>query len=133
MIDLGAQPPRVVDFQTAGDSVEGLVISPRGDRAAATILQGSYDAPKDAWYRHATGRVVLFGITGGKVTRQGGADVGAFPEGVAFSGDGHYVYAGNFHSDTISVLRLAPDGRLADTHADIRLPGPPGSLRVGSQ
>ena len=133
VIDLAVQPPRVVDFQAAGDSIEGLVVSPDGRHAAATILQGSYDAPKDAWYRHPSGRVALFGITDGKVTREGSVDVGAFPEGVAFSPDGRYVYAGNFHSDTVSVLRIEADGHLVDTHADIKLPGPPGSLRVGSQ
>ncbi len=61
----------------------------------------------------------LFAIAGGKVTRKGSVDVGAFPEGVASSGNGRIIYAGNFHSKTISVLRIKPDGRLFDTHADI--------------
>lgn len=132
IIDLSLQPPRVVDFATAGDSVEGLAASPRRDFAAATILQGSYDAPKDAWYRHAVGRVTLLRIDSGKVSPAGGTDVGAFPEGVAFSQDGDWVYAGNFASNSISVLHLE-GGRLVDTHADIKLPGPPAALRVGSQ
>ena len=132
VIDLAAEPPRVVDFVTAGDSIEGLVVSPRGGYAAATILQGSLDGPKDAWFRHPVGRVALLRIEGGKVTLAGGTDVGAFPEGVAFSSDGGWVYAGNFASNSISVLRLE-NGRLTDTHADIKLPGPPAALRVGSQ
>ncbi len=132
VIDLAAQPPRTVDFVTAGDSIEGLVVSPRGDYAAATILQGSLDGPKDAWFRHPAGRVALLRIADGKVTLTGGVDVGAFPEGVAFSRDGEWVYAGNFASSSISVLHLE-DGRLVDTHADVKLPGPPAALRVGSQ
>jgi len=132
VIDLAAQPPRTVDFVTAGDSIEGLVVSPRGDYAAATILQGSLDGPKDAWFRHPAGRVALLRIADGKVTLAGGVDVGAFPEGVAFSRDGEWVYAGNFASNSISVLHLE-GGRLVDTHADVKLPGPPAALRVGSQ
>ncbi len=132
VMDLTADPPRTVDYVTVGDAIEGLVASPRGGYAAAGVLQGSYDAPKDAWFRHQAGRVALLRITDGKVTLAGSTDVGAFPEGIAFSPDGAYVYAGNFASQTISVLHLE-DGRLVDTHADIQLPGAPASLRVGSQ
>jgi DNA-binding beta-propeller fold protein YncE len=132
VIDLAAEPPRTVSYVTAGDSVEGLVVSPRGDYAAATILQGSLDAPKGAWFRHATGSVALLRIADGTVSLAGSTEVGAFPEGVAFSPDGAWVYAGNFGSNSISVLHLE-NGRLVDSHADITLPGPPAALRVGSQ
>jgi len=132
VIDLAAEPPRVVDFVTAGDSIEGLVVSPRDDYAAATILQGSLDGPKDAWFRHPVGRVAPLRIEGGKVMLAAGADVGVSPEGVAFSRDGGWVYAGNFASNSISVLRLE-NGRLTDTHADVNLLGPSAALRVGSQ
>ena len=132
VIDLKAEPPRVVDFLAAGDGVEGVVASPRGGYAAVTILQGSLDAPEGAWYAHPVGRVVLLGVASAKVTLEGSVDVGAFPEGVAFSRDGEWVYSGNFASHSISVLHLE-GGRLVDTHADVHLPGPPASLRVGSQ
>jgi DNA-binding beta-propeller fold protein YncE len=132
VIDLAAAPPRTVDFVAAGDSVEGLAVSPRGDYAAATILQGSLDAPRGAWFAHRTGSVALLRIAGDKVTLAGRTDVGAFPQGVAFSPDGNWVYAGNFASRSISVLHIE-NGKLMDTHADIPLPGPPAALRVGSQ
>ncbi|MCX4166248.1 MULTISPECIES: YncE family protein [Paraburkholderia] len=133
VMDLQASPPRVVDYVTAGDSVEGLVVSPRGDFALATILNGSYDAAIDSWFRHKTGLAVLLRIKNGHISRADTIEVGAFPEGAAFSPDGRYAYTGNFASNTISVLRVRRDGHLVDTHADIALPGPPGSLRVGSQ
>jgi DNA-binding beta-propeller fold protein YncE len=133
VIDLAARPPRVVDFVTAGDSIEGLVASPRGDFALATILNGSYDAALNAWYRHKTGLAVLLGIKDGRVRRSDTIEVGAFPEGAAFSPDGRYAYTGNYASNTLSVLKVEDDGRLVDTHADIALPGPPASMRVGSQ
>lgn len=132
VIDLAAAPPRTVDFVTAGDSIEGLVASPRGGTAAASILQGSYDGPKNAWFHHAAGAVTLLATGPGGVKALSSTDVGAFPEGIAYSPDGAYVYAGNFASNSISVLRLEGD-RLVDTHADVALPGPPAALRVGSQ
>jgi DNA-binding beta-propeller fold protein YncE len=132
VIDLAATPPRTVDYVTAGDSIEGLVASPRGGTAVASILQGSYDGPKNAWFHHATGKVTLLATGPDGVKVLGSTAVGAFPEGIAYSPDGTYVYAGNFASNAISVLRLEGE-RLVDTHADIALPGPPAALRVGSQ
>lgn len=132
IIDLAASPPRTVDFIAAGDSVEGVVVSPRGDYAVATILQGSLDAPRGAWFAHRTGSVALLRIADDKVTLAGRTDVGAFPQGAAFSPDGNWVYVGNFASRSLSVLHLE-NGKLVDTHADIALPGPPASLRIGSQ
>jgi len=132
IIDLAASPPRTVDFVTGGDSVEGLVVSPRGDYAAATILQGSLDAPKGAWFARPTGSVALLKIADDKVTLAGRTDVGAFPQGIAFSPDGNWIYVGNFASRSLSVMHLE-NGQLVDTHADVALPGPPAALRIGSQ
>lgn len=133
VVDLASEPPRTVDYVTVGDAVEGLVASPRGGLALATVLQGSYDAPKGAAWAHPSGRVVALRIDQGGVRVASTVDVGAFPEGIGFSADGRYAYAGNFASHTISVLRVGANGELTDTHRDIALPGPPASLRVGSQ
>lgn len=58
--------------------------------------------------------------------------VEAFPEGVGFSGDGREIFVGNFASSSLSVVSLAPDGRVIKK-AVIALPGPPASVRIGSQ
>ena len=63
----------------------------------------------------------------------GSAEVGAFPEGVAFAPDGRHVYVGNYRSDSISILEITRDGKLANTGESVRLPGPPASLRIGAQ
>ena len=133
VIDLSADPPRTVDHVTVGDSPEGLVVSPRGNVVLVTVLQGSYDAPAGAWYRNARGRLVSLHFIDGKASVVDAIDVGAFPEGVAVSADGTFAYVGNFASNTISVVKIYEDGRLADTGKDIVLPGPPASLRIGSQ
>ncbi len=132
VIDLAATPARVVQHVTVGDGPEGLAISPRGDTAVTTNLNGSYDAPKDAWYHHARGQAMPLHIVGNAVTAGSPIEVGAFPEGTAFSPNGDYVYVGNFASKTLSVLRVDPAFGLVDTHRDIALPGPPASLRLTS-
>jgi DNA-binding beta-propeller fold protein YncE len=132
VIDLAAAVPYVREHVSVGDAPEGVAFSPRGDFAALTILQGSYDAVASAWFRKPTGAATLLSISGGKVSVVNSVDVGAFPEGVAFSPDGQFIYVGNFKSNSISVLKIA-GGKLVDTGQTVALPGPPASLRIGSQ
>jgi DNA-binding beta-propeller fold protein YncE len=134
VIDLAAHPPFVSDYVVVGDGPEGVVFSPNGKYAAVTILQGSYDAPETAWFKHDTGAVSLLSTSEGKFAVVNSLNVGAFPEGIAFAPDNSHVYVGNYRSNTISVLKIEPStGRLADTGRTIKLPGPPASLRIGSQ
>jgi DNA-binding beta-propeller fold protein YncE len=131
VIDLEATPPRIVDRVTIGDAPEGLAISPKGDLAVAIELRGS-NMPKTAFFYHPTGAVTALKIDGKKVTKVGELDVGALPEGVAFSPDGNYLYVGNFIDQDMWVLRV--DGStLTDTAQRIKLPGHPASMRAGPQ
>src|SRR5262249_40111065 len=125
VIDLEADPPRVVDHVTVGDSPEGLAISPKGDLAVTVEARGS-NMPKSSFFYHPGGAVTALKIDGKKVTRTGEVPVGALPEGVAFSPDGSYLYVGNFIDGDMSVLKV--DGTaLTDTGQRIKLPGHPAS------
>ena len=60
VIDLEANPIRVIDHVTVGDSPEGLAISPKGDLIATVEARGS-NQPTSSWYYHPGGAVtVLF-------------------------------------------------------------------------
>jgi DNA-binding beta-propeller fold protein YncE len=131
VLDLSTDTAHVEQYLTVGDAPEGLAISPSGDFAALTILRGSYDAPSSAWFRHDVGQVTLVSLKHGEVRVRNSVDVGAFPEGVAFDHTGKYIYAGNYRSNSISILTIDRSGHLVDTHNTIQLPGPPASLRVG--
>src|SRR6516225_3701191 len=131
VIDLEADPPRVIDHVTVGDSPEGLAISPKGDLAVSVEARGSNN-PKTAFFYHPTGAVTALKIDGKKVTNVGEVNVGALPEAVAFSPDGQYLYVGNFINGDLSVLHI--DGTLlADTGQRFKLPGHPASMRAGPQ
>ena len=133
VIDLAAPVPFVSDQVSVGDGPEGVVFSPNGAFAAITILQGSYDAPATAWFRHEAGAVSLLRNAKGKISVVNSVNVGAFPEGLAFAPDNEHVYVGNYRSNTISILKIDAAGVLVDTGLKVELPGPPASLRIGSQ
>jgi DNA-binding beta-propeller fold protein YncE len=131
VIDLEANPPRVIDHVTVGDSPEGLAISPKGNFAVSVEARGS-NMPKTAFFYHPGGAVTALKIDGKKVTNVGDVNVGALPEAVAFSPDGQYVYVGNFIDGDLWVLRVE-DNKLTDTSQRIKLPGHPASMRAGPQ
>src|SRR5271165_1749504 len=131
VIDLEANPPRVIDHVTVGDSPEGLAISPKGDLAVSIEARGS-NMPKTAFFHHPGGAVTALKIDGKRVTNVGDINVGGLPEGVAFSPDGQYLYVGNFMDGDLWVLRVE-GSKLTDTSQRIKLPGHPASIRGGPQ
>jgi len=131
VIDLEADPVRVVDHITVGDSPEGLAVSPKGDLAVAIEARGS-NQPKTSWFYHPGGAVTVLTIAGKKVARAGEVTVGALPEGAVFSPDGSHLYVGNFIDKDLSVLAITGD-KLSDTGQRFKLPGHPASLRGGPQ
>jgi len=127
VIDLEANPPRVIDRITVDESPEGLAMSPTGQIAASILLAGS-DGPKNQWFYHRNGKVAVLKIDCKKVTKIAEVSVGAIPEGAVFSPDGKWLYVGNYADKTISVLRV--DGeKVTDTGKTVALPGSPASMR----
>src|SRR5713101_6104882 len=130
VIDLEADPARVIDHVTIGDAPEGLAISPKGNLAVAILLQGSNQA-KDNWLYHPGGAVVALKIDGKKVTKVGEVQIGGLPEGVAFSPKGDYLYVGNFMDGDMHVLKV--NGTALSVVGRFKLPGHPASMRSGPQ
>lgn len=127
VIDLEANPPRVIDQVVVGDAQEGLAMSPAGGYAASLLLNGSGGTPKTAFYWHEHSLVALLKITGKSVRKVSETPVGRLAEGIAFSPDGRFLYVGNFVDSNIDILRL-DGGRLAKV-SSFALPGHPASMR----
>jgi len=127
VIDLEANPPRVIDQVVVGDGPEGLAMSPAGSYAASLLLNGTGPTPKTAFYRHDKSYVALLKIDGMTVHKVAQADVGDLAEGIAFSPDGRYLYVGNFSDSDIDILRLEGDN--LTKVANLPLPGHPASMR----
>lgn len=131
VIDLAANPPRVIDHITVGNSPEGLAISPKGNLAVSVQAEGS-NTPPSVFYHHNGGSVAVLAIDGNKVTKLASITVGRLPEAVAFSADGSHIYVGNFLDGDLSVLKV--DGTtVTDTGQRFKMPGQPASMRAGPQ
>ena len=127
VIDLEANPPRVIDKIVVGDAPEGFAVSPNGRLAVAVLLRGTNSA-KNSWFYNRNATVVALRIDGKKVTRTNEVEVRGLPEGVVFSNDGRYIYVGNYMDSDVSILRV--DGeRLVNTGKSLQLPGQPASMR----
>jgi DNA-binding beta-propeller fold protein YncE len=128
VIDLTANPVRVIDHVTVPDSPEGLAFSPKGNLAVAVDATGS-NKSKDEFYYHPHGVVTVLRVDGKKVTRLNDIEVGGLPEAVAFTPDGRYLYVGNYMDRDFSILRV--DGtKVTDTGKRFKVPGQPGSARM---
>lgn len=127
VIDL-TQPVHVIDHITVPDSPEGLAFSPLGNIAVAVEATGS-NHPKSDWYYHQNGMVTVLKVDGKKVTRLNDIEVGALPEAVAFTPDGHYIYVGNYMDKDFSILHVDGD-KVTDTGKRFKVPGQPGSARM---
>jgi DNA-binding beta-propeller fold protein YncE len=131
IIDLEADPPRIIDHVVIGDAPEGLAMSPKGDLVVTVEARGS-NLAKTNWIHHPGGAVTVLKIEGKKVTNIGEVTVGSLPEGAVFSPRGDYLYVGNFSDQDLSVLKVDGD-KITDTGKRFKLPGHPASMRAGPQ
>ena len=128
VIDLEANPPRIIDRVIVGDGPEGLAISPKGDLAVSVILRGSN--MKNAFFYEKNGSVSVLKIDGKKVTKIKDIEVGGLPEAAMFTPDGKYILVGNYLSQDFSILKV--DGTsVTDTGKRFQVPGHPASARMG--
>jgi DNA-binding beta-propeller fold protein YncE len=129
VIDLEANPPRIIDRVVVGDGPEGLAMSPKGDLAVAAILRGS-NSNKKAFFYNKNGSLSILKIDGKKVTKTQDIEVGGLPEAVVFTPDGKYILAGNYVDQDFSILKV--DGtKVTDTGKRFKVPGHPASARMG--
>jgi DNA-binding beta-propeller fold protein YncE len=128
VIDLEANPPRIIDRVVVGDGPEGLAMSPKGDLAVAAILRGSN--MKKAFYYQKNGSLSILKIDGKKVTKTQDIEVGGLPEAVVFTPDGKYLLAGNYLTQDFSILKVN-GSKVTDTGKRFKVPGHPASARIG--
>jgi DNA-binding beta-propeller fold protein YncE len=128
VIDLEANPPRIIDRVVVGDGPEGLAMSPKGDLAVSVILRGSN--MKNAFFYQKNGSISVLKIDGKKVTKTGDIEVGGLPEAAQFTPDGKYILVGNYLDQDFSILKV--DGtKVTDTGKRFKVPGHPASARMG--
>ncbi len=129
LIDLTLKPPRSVETYTVGQTPEGIAISPDGKLVAVVIMNGS-NKPKDSPFYSPVGRVLLYRMNRGSLTRVGDAAVGPWPQGAVFSADGRMLLVQSMGERSIAVLAVEPGFALRDTGQRILLPSGGAALRT---
>lgn len=128
LIDLSMNPPRTVDTVTVGPTAEGVKVSPNGKYAVAVVHNGSAFPPSSPFY-NAFGKVVLLGISGGRLVKLSEERIGRWSQGSAFSSDSNLLLVQNMVEKDIQVFRIEFD-QLRDTLHRIKLPG--GGAALGT-
>jgi len=132
LVDLTLKPPRAVETYTVGQTPEGLAISPDGRLIAVVIMNGS-NRPKASPFYAPAGRVVLYRMNGGSLSRMADAYVGVWPQGAVFSDDGRTLFVESMSERNIRVFRITDDLRLRDTGQIIAVPGGGAALRTADR
>ena len=121
LVDLSMNPPRTVDTITVGPTPEGIKISPNGKYAAVVVHNGSAFVPTSPFY-NAFGKVVLLGVSGGRLVKLSEERIGRWSQGAAFSADSGTLLVQNMVEKDVMVFKIELD-QLRDTMHRIKLSG----------
>ena len=128
VVDLRADPARVVNTVTVPQTPEGLKLSPDGTLCAVVTMNGS-NKPPGSPFLSDHGLLVLFQIDGTTLTKVGEAPIGHWSQGVAFSADSKTILVTNMVEQNVQVLSW--DGStLRDTGQRIAVSGGPAAIRT---
>ena len=128
VIDLQAQPFRVVETVVVGQTPEGIVLSPDGKLCAVVVMNGS-NKPRESPFYNANGKLLLYRVDGTKLVPAAAAWIGRWSQGIAFSADSRTILVQNMGDGNIQVLRW--DGStLQDTGQRIKTTGGPAGIRT---
>jgi DNA-binding beta-propeller fold protein YncE len=131
LIDLRANPVRVVDTVTVGQTPEGIKVSPDESTVAVVMMNGS-NKPKESPFFADNGKLVLFRVNGKTLQKVAEAPIGHWSQGAAFSADGRTILVGNMVEKDIQVFQW--DGTtLKDTGTRIKVNGGSAALRTADR
>jgi len=127
LIDLSAEPPRVVHTVSVGQTPESAFFSPDGRHVGVAVIGGS-NKPASSPFHNPHGSFVLLRVEGKTLVPVASMPIGTWSQGMAFSADGRSVLVQNAAERQIQVLRIDGD-RLQDTGQRLQLQGAPAAIR----
>ncbi len=131
VIDLRANPIRVVETVTVGQTPEGIILSPDGKLCAVQVMNGS-NKPRESPFHAANGKLLLYRVEGTRLVPLAAAWVGHWSQGIAFSADSRTILVQNMVEKEIQVFRW--DGStLQDTGQRIKTNGGPAGIRTATR
>jgi DNA-binding beta-propeller fold protein YncE len=130
VIDLKADPPRVVNTYSVGQTPEGIKMSPDGKFVAITVMNGTNKPPGSAFYSE-TGLLQVWTRNGVQLAKAGELPIGKWCQGVAWSSNSKTLLVQCMVEQEISVIRFSGlTGRSLQKVGTIKTNGGPAGIRT---
>jgi DNA-binding beta-propeller fold protein YncE len=131
LVDMTAPLIRSVEHVTVGQAPEGISISPNGQWLAVAVRDGS-NMPKKSPFFAENGKLLLFSLAGGKLTKVAEALTGKNTQGVTFTPDGKHIIVQNYVDRELAFYGVAGKA-LKDTGVRVKVKGYPAAIRIAPQ
>ena len=125
LIDIKANPPRVVDTISVNQTPEGLHVAPDGKHMVVTSMNGSNKVPGSP-FKSDHGLAIILAVAGMKLSRVAEAKVGTWCQGAAWSKDSKTVLVQCIVEQEIQVLAF--DGKSLTKTGAIKVSGGPAGI-----
>jgi lactonase family protein with 7-bladed beta-propeller len=130
VIDLKAEPPRVANTYTVGQTPEGVKISPDGKFVAVTVMNGS-NKPLDSPFFSASSLLQVWTRTGTQLAKTGELPIGKWCQGIAWSSNSKTLLVQCMVEEEITVVRFSGlGGRSLQKVGTIKTKGGPAGIRT---
>lgn len=106
VIDVKANPARVVNTVTVGQTPEGIKMSPDGNYVAVNIMNGS-NKPAASPFFKPNGLVQVYQVSGTSLSKIGEVSVGKWCQGLAWSKNSKTLLAQCMVEEEIHVIKLS--------------------------
>lgn len=130
VVDLKANPPRVVDTISVGQTPEGVAMSGDGAYVAVTVMNGSNRAKSHPAFNDF-GLLQVYAVNGTKLTKVAEAKVGHWCQGAAFAKDNKTVAIQCMVEKTLQLFSF--DGKVLKSSGTVPLSGGGAGLRTAER
>lgn len=130
LIDLAANPPRVVNTVSVGQTPEGIKISPDGNYVAVSVMNGTNKAADNPFYSDK-GKLVILRRTGRDLVRTADADVGKWCQGIAWTSNSRKLAVQCMVEEQVQVFNWNAQ-RLTSAGA-VKTSGGPAGIRTAEK
>ncbi len=125
LIDLKANPPRVVDTITVGQTPESLTVAPDGKHVVVTVMNGSNKVPGSP-FLNDHGLAPVYAVENGKFRKVTDAKVGHWCQGAAWNAATSTLLVQCMVEQEIMVFRF--DGAKLEPAGAIKVAGGPAGI-----
>ena len=130
VIDLKAEPPRVANTYTVGQTPEGVKISPDGKFVAVTVMNGS-NKPLGSPFFNASSQLQVWTRTGTQLAKTGELPIGKWCQGIVWSSNSKTLLVQCMVEEEITVVRFSGlGGRSLQKVGTIKTKGGPAGIRT---